>query len=105
MTRERFIEMVKTEQEALRRFLLALCCGNRYEADDIAQDALVKAYLSVAKYKEQGRSKAWLYRIAYNTFIDSKRSQTETLPLESARYQQDEIFAADRRPQPAQPAA
>ncbi len=96
MTREQFIEMVRAEQKPLRRFLLALCCGNRYEADDIAQDALVKAYLSVAKCKEQGRSKAWLYRIAYNTFIDAKRSQPETLPVDSARHQQDETFAADR---------
>lgn len=96
MTRGQFIEMVKAEQEQLRRFLLSLCCGNRYEADDIAQDALVKAYLSDAKYKEQGRSKVWLYRIAYYTFIDARRSRSETLPLELAQYQQDETFAADR---------
>ena len=43
MTREAFISLVEREQEALRGFLLALCCGNRSEADDLAQDALVKA--------------------------------------------------------------
>lgn len=45
MTREQFIQLVSDEQEALRGFLLALCCGNKDDADDIAQDALVKAYL------------------------------------------------------------
>ena len=48
MTREQFIGVIQTEQDSLRRFLLALCCGNRDEADDIAQDTLVKAYLSIS---------------------------------------------------------
>ena len=48
--------MVKGEQEALRRFLLALCLGRQDEADDIAQDALVKAYVSLGDYDERGRA-------------------------------------------------
>ena len=71
MNRERFIALIRTEQKSLRRFLLALCCGNRDEADDIAQDALVKAYLAIDKHEDQGKYTAWLYRIAYNTFLDS----------------------------------
>lgn len=51
MNREEFIKLVSREQESLRRFLLALCCGNREEANDIAQETLVKAYLSVSHYK------------------------------------------------------
>ena len=39
MTREQFIQLVSDEQEALRGFLLALCCGYKDDADDIAQDA------------------------------------------------------------------
>ena len=46
MNREEFIAHIRGEQEQLRRFLLALCLGNRDEADDIAQESLVKAYLS-----------------------------------------------------------
>ena len=37
MTREVFISQVEREQEALRGFLLALCCGNKDDADDFAQ--------------------------------------------------------------------
>ena len=36
MTREQFIQLVSDEQEALRGFLLALCCGYKDDADDIA---------------------------------------------------------------------
>ena len=87
MNREQFIEVIKIEQEALRRFLLALCCGNRDEADDIAQDALVKAYLSYSKYEESGKGTAWLYRIAYNMFIDTNRCRHTMQPLDEFRYQ------------------
>lgn len=73
MTREQFIRYVEQEQEQLRRFLLALCCGNREEADDIAQDTLVKAYLSSERYRDEGKFTAWLYKIAHNTFLDRKR--------------------------------
>jgi RNA polymerase sigma-70 factor (ECF subfamily) len=96
VTREQFIEIIKTEQEALRRFLLALCCGNRDEADDIAQDALVKAYLSCSKYEECGKGTAWLYRIAYNMFIDTNRCRRTMQPLDALEKREDSSFAADR---------
>jgi len=96
VTREQFIEIIKTEQEALRRFLLALCCGNRDEADDIAQDALVKAYLSRSKYEECGKGTAWLYRIAYNMFIDTNRCRRTMQPLDALEKREDSSFAADR---------
>lgn len=96
MTREQFTEMVRREQEPLRRFLLALCCGDREEADDIAQEALVKAYLSLSDYEERGKGTAWLYRIAYRTFLDSCRNRPVLQPLEALASLEDTTFAADR---------
>ena len=77
MNREEFIKLVSREQESLRRFLLALCCGNREEANDIAQETLVKAYLSVSHYQDEGKFNAWLYKIAHNTFLDRKKVQRD----------------------------
>ena len=47
MEREQFISEISEVQESLRRFLLALCGGDRMEAEDIAQEALVKAYIAM----------------------------------------------------------
>lgn len=85
MTREVFIAQVEREQEALRGFLLALCCGNKGDADDLAQDALVKAYLSCSGYQDLGRFRSWLFKIAYNNFLNHKASLRTTESINEAR--------------------
>ena len=85
MTREVFIAQVEREQEALRGFLLALCCGKKSDADDLTQDALVKAYLSCSGYQDMGRFRSWLFKIAYNNFLNHKASLRTTESIDEAR--------------------
>ena len=85
MTREDFIAHVEREQEALRGFLLALCCGKKDDADDLAQDALVKAYLSLAGYRDEGKFRSWLFKIAHNTFLNHKASCRTMESIDEAR--------------------
>ena len=76
MTREIFTQLVRKELFGLRRFLLAACSGNGDEADDIAQEALMKAYVASRSFDDEAGFSAWLYRIACNTLIDHQRKQT-----------------------------
>jgi RNA polymerase sigma-70 factor (ECF subfamily) len=85
VTREVFIAHVEREQEALRGFLLALCCGNKGDADDLAQDTLVKAYLSLAGYQDKGKFRSWLFKIAYNTFLNHKAGCRTMESIDEAR--------------------
>lgn len=73
MTRQQFIDLASAEQESLRRFLRGLCSGDGSRADDIAQEALLKAYLSFERFEGRARFSTWLFRIAYNCFYDHMR--------------------------------
>ena len=86
MTQEKFISLVRAEQEPLRRFLLALCGGNQAVADDIAQDALVRAYVASGSFLGLSKFSTWLFRIAYNCSIDSiRKAKPEQAEIESAK--------------------
>lgn len=84
MTGEQFIAQVETTQKALRRFLVALCCGDTSLADDIAQDAYVKAYLGCDSLKSPDKFKNWIFTIAYNTFVNHKRSERQAVSYDEA---------------------
>lgn len=73
MNRQQFIESIASEQESLRRFLRGLCSGDGFKADDIAQEALLKAYLSFERFEGRSRFSTWLFRIAYNCWYDHMR--------------------------------
>ena len=96
MNREEFITSVNSEQKQLRRFLLALCCGDNDEADDIAQESLIKAYLSISSFHDRDKFTAWLYKIAHNTFLDRIRSKKLTEDINKAHCVTDVNSASDR---------
>ena len=85
MTKEQFIEMIALEQESLRRFLCGLCSGDGFRADDLAQEALLKAYLSFERFEGRSRFSTWLFSIAFNCWYDSQKrvgKESEWLSLE-----------------------
>lgn len=84
MTREQLISYVESTQEAFRRFLVALCCGDTTLADDVAQESYIKAYLSCDEFSNPDKFGAWIHRIGYNTFLNHKRGERLTSPYTEA---------------------
>ncbi len=53
--------------------------GNEEDAKDMAQEALVKAYKSIASFKENAQFSTWLYRITINTCKDELRKNKQRM--------------------------
>lgn len=85
MTREQFISLVEATQKAFRRFLVALCCGDTALADDVAQESYIKAYLALDSFSNPDKFDAWIFKIGYNTFLNTRRTQRPTVVFENAK--------------------
>lgn len=77
MTQEQFLRNLKDSQEPLRRFLLSLCEGDSYLADDIAQDASIRAWLGINGFRGLSKFSTWLFKIAYNVWYNRKYKTRE----------------------------
>lgn len=71
--RHAFGELVRRNQSRLRALLRRLTCGDEALADDLAQQAFVRAYRGLHGYRGGARFSSWLYRIAYNVFLTQRR--------------------------------
>jgi RNA polymerase sigma-70 factor (ECF subfamily) len=78
-----FDQLVKKYQSPIRRFFLNLTCGDSELSDDLSQDTFIKAYTSIASFKNLSSFSTWLFRIAYNVFYDYIRSRKDTTDLDS----------------------
>ena len=97
MDREEFIHAVSGEQEPVRRFLLSLCNGDSFTADDIAQDTMLKAWMAADLFCGKSKLSTWLFRIAYNTWCDRKYvSCTENIDTKETLSKADENSPEDR---------
>jgi len=60
---------------------------NREDAEEIAQDAFIKAYQSLGQFRGSARFSTWLYRIVYNTAVSRmRRSSVESVSLEDSGF-------------------
>jgi RNA polymerase sigma-70 factor, ECF subfamily len=49
--------------------------GNRHEAEDIAQEAFIRAYVNIKSFNQELKFSTWLFRIATNLCIDRIRKK------------------------------
>jgi RNA polymerase sigma-70 factor (ECF subfamily) len=78
-----FAELVRLHQSAVRQFLRRLTGNDRDRADDLAQETFWRAYRHVATFQGRGRFLSWLFRIAFQVFVNDQRTRRvvpESLP-------------------------
>jgi RNA polymerase sigma-70 factor (ECF subfamily) len=56
--------------------------GNHEDASDAAQDAFVRAFQALARFREEAAFSTWLYRIATNAALDLVRRRPVMPPVE-----------------------
>lgn len=81
-----FAWLVTRHQQTVRAFLRRLC-GNWAEADDLAQEVFLVAWLQIKRYQAMHEFRVWLCGIAYRKFLASRRSFW--------RRAKREVFAAE----------
>jgi RNA polymerase sigma-70 factor (ECF subfamily) len=65
-------------------------CGDVQLAEDMAQEAFIRAWKNLHSYKPISPFKNWLYRIATNAALDEIRRERETVTLESVQLSSSE---------------
>jgi RNA polymerase sigma-70 factor (ECF subfamily) len=61
---------------------LVRMCGDPDQAADLTQETYRKAWQSLGSFREASQVSTWLYKIAYNTFLNSRRRPFRIVPME-----------------------
>lgn len=67
-----FEEIAREHRPYLYNFLRVMC-GDRFDADDLVQDTLIRAYEKKDTFRNESSVRTWLTRIAINVFLSSRR--------------------------------
>ena len=88
-----FSELVRRHQSAVRGLLRQLTRTDAALADDLAQEAFLKAYKHIRSFRGEARFSTWLYRIAYNVFREDARRRKELVGID------EDVLQAEQDPQ------
>src|ERR1700741_4262884 len=88
-----FESLVRRYQSPLRSFLRRLTRNDFERADDLAQETFMKMYTSIGTYKAQAKFGTWLYRIAYNAFLNDQRNRVAAAEFDERHHSPTRDFA------------
>ena len=76
--RSAYGELVRSHYPGVIQVIYRMC-GDAELAQDAAQDAFLRAWQSLARFRPGSSYRNWLYRIAVNAALDSLRRQRRTI--------------------------
>ncbi|EKN70412.1 RNA polymerase sigma factor SigW [Neobacillus bataviensis LMG 21833] len=85
IVKKRIKQVIKGDQDAYgeiveiyKNSVYQLCfrmLGNRHEAEDMAQEAFIRAFVNIRTFNQNLKFSTWLFRIATNLCIDRMRKK------------------------------
>jgi RNA polymerase sigma factor (sigma-70 family) len=84
-----FGELVRRHQSSVRGLLRQLTRADIALADDLAQEAFLRAYKHIRSFRGEAKFSTWLYRIAYNCFREDARRRKELVGIDEAQWQSE----------------
>jgi RNA polymerase sigma-70 factor (ECF subfamily) len=96
---EAFEKIVLKYQSQIRRLFLNLTSRNKSLSDDLAQETFIKVYLNLKSFRADSKFSTWIYRVAYNVFLDykkkNKRIDEYNLPDNDINYSNSQNIQFD----------
>ncbi|WP_182201311.1 RNA polymerase sigma factor SigW [Paraliobacillus salinarum] len=77
-----FEDIVACYQDKVYQICFRLI-GNTHEAEDLAQEAFIRAYVNIQSYDDKRKFSTWLFRIATNVTIDRIRKKKPDFYLDA----------------------
>ena len=78
--RQAFAALVEQYWDGLYRWLYHVT-HHRQAAEDLAQEAFLKALAGLDSFRAGSNFRAWLFRIAYNSFLNQRRGEARARQL------------------------
>jgi RNA polymerase sigma-70 factor, ECF subfamily len=79
----------------MRAFAISLC-GNRDRADDLVQEALVKAWNHLESFEQGTNLKAWLFTILRNAYFSELRKTKREVPDADGQFAARQAVAPEQ---------
>ena len=93
--RSAFGELISRHSEDVIRVVYRMC-GDAQIAEDAAQEAFLRAWVSLPGFEPRAPFRSWLYRIAVNAALDSLRRK----PTENLEDSEENLMLSDRSASP-----
>jgi len=92
-----FEELVRRHRTGVYRVALRML-GSPDDAEDVAQDAFVRAWQALPRFRADSSFSTWLHRIVVNRCLNIRRDSRQTEPLpqskEDPSYQPERVVEA-----------
>ena len=77
-----FNELLKETGSKLFSFAMSICGGDRGTAEEIYQEALVKAFINIGRFEGKSSFSTWIWTIIRNSYIDFISDSGKNISLE-----------------------